>query len=207
VTDRATNGRGVIESRPFDLAAVASEPEHPTGAGASVRPLHPLQAELIAAAGAVLLLVSLLLLPGFGVAGRVGRFAPRAATIGSEGAWHTLTVLRWPALLTVAVALMPLLARPAQRWLGLPRRTHEIVAALGGLTALLLAYRVLIQLPDPSRVVDQQAGAILGLLGALVIALGGLESIRAHAAPARARRATRVRHASSPPGELARARG
>jgi len=100
---------------------------------------------------------------------------------------------------------VPLLSRPAHRWLGLPKRTNEAVAVLGGLTAVMLGYRVLIDLPDPSRVVDQQAGAILGLLGALVIALGGLESTRAHAARARAREVrTRTRRDSVPPGEFAR---
>lgn len=169
------------------------------------RPLHPLEAELIAAAGAILLLVSLLFLKWFGLGGAVGRFAPRAAATGSVGAWHTLGWLRWLALLAIAVALSPLLVRPAERWLGLPRRTNAAVAALGGLTALLLSYRVLIDLPDPSRVVDQKAGAILGLVGALLIAVGGLESMRAHVTPARARRKrTRSRRASVPPGHIAR---
>ena len=60
-------------------------------------------------------------------------------------------------------------------------------------------------LPDPSRVVDQQVGAILGLVGALMITLGGLESMRAQAARARARQLrTRPRRTGGSPGELAR---
>jgi hypothetical protein len=202
VGDVAASPARPARSRPFDLAAHVSDPA-PAG---HPRALDPRQAELIAAAGAVVLVVSLLFLPWFGTAVATGRFASRAVTPGSEGAWHTLPLLRWLVLVAVVVAVLPLIIRPASRWLGLPRRTSAAIAALGGLTALLLGFRVLIDLPDPSRVVDQQVGAILGLLGALAIALGGLELMRAHAAErARARQArTRTRRTSVPPGELAR---
>jgi len=197
VTELAEVARGAVEPHLFDHA--------PEEGGPAVRPLAPVQAELVAGAGAAVLIASLLFLPWFGVDRPVGGFAARAAVTGTEGAWHTLTVLRWVVLIVVAIALVPLLSRPAHRWLGLPKRTNEAVAVLGGLTAVMLGYRVLIDLPDPSRVVDQQAGAILGLLGALVIALGGLESTRAHAARARAREVrTRTRRDSVPPGEFAR---
>jgi hypothetical protein len=49
--------------------------------------------------------------------------------------------------------------------------------AFGAITSLLLFYRVLISLPEPSRVIDQKLGAVLGLACALGIALGGLEAI------------------------------
>ncbi|MEA2197938.1 MAG: hypothetical protein QOJ25_1989 [Solirubrobacteraceae bacterium] len=166
--------RGDAMSDPAPRGDAMSDPA-PRG---DARALHPLEAELIAAAGAVLLLVALLFLKWFGVGGAVGRFAPRAETTASVGAWHALTIVRWLALLTVVVALLPLLVRLGQRWLGVPRRIHAAVAAFGGVTALLLSYRVLIDLPDPSRVVDQKAGAILGVVGALVIAVGGVESMR-----------------------------
>ena len=173
--------------------------------GEEPRALRPLQAELLAAAGAGVLLVSLLFLKWFGLGGAVGRFAPRAAATGSEGAWHTLTLLRWPALLAAVLALLPLLARPAGRWVGLPRRTPAAVAALGAATTLLLSYRVLIDLPDPNHVVDQKAGAILGLLGALLIVVGGVESMRAQAVHARAQRTRRQsRRARGLAAEIAR---
>jgi hypothetical protein len=155
------------------------------------RPLRPFPTELIAATGAILLLVSLLFLKWFGVGGAVGRFAPPALATGSEGAWHTLTLLRWLALFTIGVALVPLVMRSAQRWIGPPRRTNAAVAALGGVTTLLLGYRVLIDLPDPKHVVDQKAGAILALLGALLIVVGGVESTRTQDAPSPRRRARR----------------
>jgi hypothetical protein len=157
--------------------------------GDDARPLRPFQAELIAAGGAMILLVSLLFLKWFGLGSVLGRFAPRAPATGSEGAWHTLTLLRWPALVTIAVALLPLLMRLGQRWIGAPRRVHRAVAALGGVTTLLLGYRVLIDLPDPRHVVDQKAGAIVGVLGALLIVVGGAESMRTEAAQSPRRRA------------------
>ncbi len=43
---------------------------------------------------------------------------------------------------------------------------------------MLLTYRVLINLPSPSDVVDQKLGAVLGLVCAYGIAVGGFESIR-----------------------------
>ncbi|MDQ6806535.1 MAG: hypothetical protein M3065_16570 [Actinomycetota bacterium] len=170
------------------------------------RPLHPLQAELIAAAGAILLLVSLVFLKWFGLGGVVGHFASRTAGTGPVGAWHTLTLLRWLALLTIGVALLPLLVRPAQRWVGVGRRTNAALTLLGGLTTLLLGYRVLIDLPDPNHVVDQKAGAILGLAGALLIVVGGVESMRTHAAssPPRGRAGRPSRRARGVPGEIAR---
>jgi hypothetical protein len=190
----------MTDQDPFGLRAAANEP-----LSAEARVLHPLQAELMTAAGAVLLLVSLLFLKWFGLGGEVGRFAPRAVATASEGAWHTLTLLRWLALLTVAVALLPLLVRPAKRWFDLPRRAPAAVAALGSATTLLLGYRVLIDLPEPNRVVDQKAGAILGLLGALLIVIGGVESMRTQAVqspPRGARR--RSRRSRGVAGEIAR---
>jgi hypothetical protein len=69
----------------------------------------------------------------------------------------------------------------------------------------MLAYRVLVDLPDPSRVVDQRAGAILGLLAACAIAIGGVESTRARAARMRARNERRQSaRPTGVPGGLAR---
>jgi hypothetical protein len=181
------SGSGGIDPRSFDPAGAVRDPAHDQ----EPRPLRPLQAELIAAAGAGLLVVALLFLKWFGLGDSVGSFAPRAATTGSEGAWHTLTLLRWPALLAAGVALLPLLVRPVQRWIGLPRQTHTVVAFLGSVTVLLLSYRVLIDLPDPSHVVDQKAGAIVGLLGALLIVVGGVESSRSQAVHSRVARRRR----------------
>jgi hypothetical protein len=187
---------------PGDDSALAHDE---SGLAEDPRPLRPIQAELIAAAGASLLLCALLFMKWFGVGGAVGRFAPRATATGSVGAWHTLTLLRWPVLLAVAVSFLPLLARAGHRWVGTPRRAYAAVAVVGGATTLLLGFRVLIDLPDPNRVVDQKAGAILALLGALFIVIGGVESMRAQASvtPPRRRR-RRSRRARGVAREIAR---
>jgi hypothetical protein len=49
---------------------------------------------------------------------------------------------------------------------------------LGTATAALVAYRVLIDLPKSSSVVDVKLGGYLGLAAAIGIAIGGFESIR-----------------------------
>ena len=203
MTDLAELGRGVVEPRPLGRA-VPEAPAPPrlfdfevdgsvdaTSADQS-RPLDPLHGELIAGAGAALLLGALWLLPWFSidrVATARGSSLTRSLStaVGSEGAWQALAWMRWVLVVAGVVALLPLLARLARRWVGLPRGTHGVVAAMGALAALMLTYRVLIDMPDPSRVVDQRAGAILGLLAASAIAVGGVQSTRARAARTRAR--------------------
>jgi hypothetical protein len=201
VREGADLGRGGVGPRQSPRAVAVPE----LAGEEDPRPLHPLQAELIAAAGGSILLVALLFLKWFGLGGPVGRFAPRAVAAGSEGAWNTLTLLRWPALVAGGIALLPLLVRPAHRWVGLPRRMPTVVAVLGAVMTLLLGYRVLIDLPDPSHVVDQKAGAILGLLGALLIVVGGVESMRAQTVHSSAgRRRGRSRRSRGLAAEIAR---
>jgi hypothetical protein len=53
------------------------------------------------------------------------------------------------------------------------------VTVLGLLTALVLTYRVLIDLPSAPSVVDQKVGAYLGMLSAYGVALGGYHALRA----------------------------
>ena len=66
----------------------------------------------------------------------------------------------------------------SQRSHGSRTDTSLLIFALGALTFLLLLYRVLIVLPQPTMVIDQKLGALLGLACAFGIALGGFESIR-----------------------------
>ena len=73
------------------------------------------------------------------------------------------------------------------------------MAVLGGLTTLLLVYRVLISLPA-AEVTDQKLGAVLAVVAALAVMLGGIESMRSgrvrdrwlvHRSSARPRRVSR----------------
>jgi hypothetical protein len=54
-----------------------------------------------------------------------------------------------------------------------------IVTVLGGVSAVALIYRVLINTPGPN--LDQRAGAYLGLVATIGIAYGGYKSMREEA--------------------------
>ena len=120
---------------------------------------------------------------------------PRSRRSGIEtavNAWKELTIARWLILLAVIVALGSVILHATQKSHGAKTDTSVLVAAMGTLVSIVLAYRVLINLPHPSSVVDIKIGAYLGLLAALGIALGGYDSILEE----RARRGKHVRRRS-----------
>jgi hypothetical protein len=143
--------------------------------------------ELISATSGLLLLVTMFALAWYGVDGIPGR-TPRL--VYAESAWHGLTVVRWVMLATSVAAVGSVPLHYSQRSHGVRTETGLLVTLLGTLTAALLIYRVLIALPSSDRVVDQKLGAFLGVLWALGIAYGGLESLREE----------RSRRRASPPG-------
>lgn len=154
--------------------------------------------ELIAAASGLVLLVLMFATDWYGVAGIPGTSA-HAQAVSGQDAWTGLTDLRWLMLVTIVLAWVSVavhLLRASRSVIALVRLA---LAGLGTLTALLLTYRVLIDLPSPSDVVDQKLGALLGVVCAYGIAVGGFESIREQRA--RARRPQRpdpgLEHASS----------
>jgi hypothetical protein len=99
-------------------------------------------------------------------------------------------------LATIAVTLGSFAIHFTQRKHGNQTETGLIITILGGATAALLVYRVLINLPASNKVVDQKLGALLGVLSAIGIAVGGFESLREERARAR-RLAQRARPANS----------
>jgi hypothetical protein len=120
--------------------------------------------ELLAGAGAVLLLVFMLALPWYGGAGRTG---------GSLTGWEALTNLRWLLVVTIAAALFLVFVQVTRRAPAIPVTTSMFVAILGLIGALALVYRVLI---NPGS--HEQVGAYLGLVAAIGIAGGGYWSMR-----------------------------
>ena len=70
----------------------------------------------------------------------------------------------------------PLRYRPVSRPVVAAARLT--VLTLGTVTFVAVAWRVLIALPTPYRVVDQKLGAFMGVISALGIALGGYQSVR-----------------------------
>jgi hypothetical protein len=113
--------------------------------------------ELLAGAGAVLLLVFML----------AGKWA------GSHSGWMALTSLRWLIAVTVAAALGLLILQATRRAPAVPVTMSLIVMLLGIITVLALVYRVLINPPG-----QQHAAAYLGLLSAIALAYGGYLSLR-----------------------------
>ena len=85
--------------------------------------------------------------------------------------------------MTIVVAIGSVVLHASQRSHGTRTDTSLVIFTLGSLTSLLLLYRVLIVLPQASKVIDQKLGAILGLACAFGIALGGFESIPRAANP------------------------
>jgi hypothetical protein len=131
--------------------------------------------EIISALSALALLPIMFLLEWYGTVG-----LPRSRRSGIEtavNAWQELTVTRWLMLLAALVALGSVILHATQKSHGTKTDTSLLVAGIGGVTAVVLGYRVLINLPHPSSVVDIKVGAYLGLLAVLGIALGGYDSI------------------------------
>ncbi len=137
-----------------------------------------LSGEAISAVSAVLLLILMFAAKWYGAAGAGDALATRSSLTTSQNAWQALTLLRWLMLLTALVAIGAMVLRITQRAHGTPTDLSAVVMTLGSITALLLGYRVLINLPSPSTVLDQKLGAFLGLLCAIGIAFGGYESRR-----------------------------
>lgn len=154
---------------------------------AAPRPARYRRGELISAAAALLLLGAMFLLKWYGVAAVPSAFAARSATSTAENAWSGLTIVRWLLLLTIVVAVGSVAIHISQRRHATKTDTGIAVAALGTVSAIMLSCRVLIVLPSPSEVTDQKIGAVLGLLCAVGIALGGFESLREERARAQAR--------------------
>jgi len=151
--------------------------------------------ELFSLAGAVALLILMFAFKWFGVAGMASRTTARPAIQSAINAWSALSVVRWLMLATILLAIGSFVLHATQRGHGARTNTSPAITALGGLTAALLCYRVLIDLPDPDKVLDQKLGAVLGLLSAIAIAFGGFDALREERARerqamARSRRST-----------------
>jgi cytochrome b561 len=134
--------------------------------------------ELISGLSALLLLGLMFGVEWFGVAGVPGASQTRAATTTAVDAWHAMSILRWLMLVTILVTVGAVVLHATQRSHGRMTETGFLIAGLGGVTAALLVWRVLIQLPKPDQIIDQKLGAVIGLVAALGIAFGGYERWR-----------------------------
>jgi hypothetical protein len=152
--------------------------EAPTAetAGATHRP-RLRQGALITAGSALVLLVVMFATKWYGVDEIPGRVATRTQVTHSANAWNSLSIVRWLMLATIVVAVGSVLLHGSQRSHGSKTNTGALVALLGSVTAVVLIYRVLIDLPSAGSVIDQKLGAIIGVLAAVGIAIGGYESM------------------------------
>lgn len=132
---------------------------------------------MTSALGALLLLILIFATKWYGVAGVPDPSATRPAISSAENAWDGLVVVRWVMLLCIFAALGSVVLHTSQRSHGTRTDTSLAILGLGGLTFALLFYRVLLVLPQASKVIDQKLGAVLGLTCALAITLGGVESV------------------------------
>ncbi len=135
--------------------------------------------EWLVGASAVLLLVFLFALPWYEIHSPIGSSGPAALGLTTSfNGWDELTRLRWLFVLTIASAFLLVYFQATRRAPALPAAFSVIVTVLGGLTALALLYRVVINVPGIDSVVQAQPGAYLGLASACLLACGAFLSMR-----------------------------
>ena len=110
-----------------------------------------------------------------------GAVAPQAEHLGfptSVNGWHGLTTLRWFMLVTIALSLALVYFQATRRSPAVPVSLSVIVLVVALITLIALIYRVLINEPGPDSLIDQKAGAFIGLIATLAIVWGGYLSLR-----------------------------
>ena len=181
------------DAAPSEDAAPISDPAPPEETATRPQRLRLRQGALISAGSAVVLLVVMFATKWYGVDEIPGRVATRTQVTHAASAWHALSIVRWLMLVTIVVAIGSVLLHGSQHSHGSKTNTGALVAVLGSITSVVLIDRVLIDLPSANSVVDQKFGAIVGLLAAIGIAIGGYESMLEERA-----RARRHMHSSRP---------
>jgi hypothetical protein len=133
--------------------------------------------EVVAAGGAIVLLAALFLVPWFRVAAP-GGVGSRAGLRVSLDGWQALTTTRWVLLLTIAACLLLVLLTVSRRAPAIPAVSSMVTCVLGGVSLLVLVYRIVDHPGLESRV-----GIYLGLVAVLAIGYGGYLSLRTESSP------------------------
>lgn len=126
---------------------------------------------------AVALVVFLFALPWYGLKTPFGWTAATLGVPTSFTGWDALRHMRWLLLITPASAIALGYFQASRRAPAIPVTLSVVVTVLGALTALLLIYRVLLDVPGSGEL-HARVGAYLGLLSALGITYGGYASMR-----------------------------
>ncbi len=134
--------------------------------------------EWIAGAGSIVLLASMFLLKWYGLTAAVTPMAQRLGISTSVNGWHGHTTLRWFMLVTVVLGLALAYFQAARRAPAVPVSIGAVTIVVALITLIALLYRVLINEPGPDSLIDQKAGAFVGLLATLAIVVGAYLSLR-----------------------------
>ena len=128
--------------------------------------------EWIAGAGGLVLLASMLLIPWYGLTrGSSGRGPVFFVAYNVDG-WNGLTHGHWVMVLTIIVAFALVYLQGTRKSPALPVTLSLFVTILGVISTLWLLYRDFI-----STAGSLKLGAIIGLLSALAVAVGGWASL------------------------------
>jgi hypothetical protein len=129
--------------------------------------------EWVVGAGGLLLLTSTLLLPWFQLTQSSGPPGPKYFIMLSVDGWHGLRHAHWLLAVTILAAFALVFVQATRQAPAVPVTASVMACLLGGLSALWLIYRVVI---DPAG--GREIGGWIGLLGACAIAYGGYASLR-----------------------------
>jgi hypothetical protein len=133
----------------------------------------------IAAIGAVLLFIFLFFFDWYTIGGALGALVERAGVSKpTVNGWHGHSILRWFMLLTIIGTVTLAYLAAAGRKLSMAVSPTAILTALSGVTAICLAYRVIINNPGPDSVITTKIGAWLGLISIITVAVGGFLAMR-----------------------------
>jgi hypothetical protein len=132
------------------------------------------RAEWLVGIGAIVLLLSLFLLDWYGAGISFGRLSIGVSVDG----WHGHTILRWFMLVTIALALATWLASALADTDALPLTLCVVLFDVAFVTAIALAWRVVVNEPGPNDLVSVKAGAWVGLAACVAVAVGAYLMMR-----------------------------
>jgi len=126
----------------------------------------------IVGAGGLVLLASMLLIPWYGLTRGSGGSGPIYFVSYSVDGWNGLTHGHWLMVLTIIFAFALFIFQGTRRAPAVPVTLSLFATSLGVLATLWLVYRDFI-----SAAGSLKLGAVIGLVSALAIAVGGWDSL------------------------------
>ena len=124
------------------------------------------QGEKVAAGSAIVLFI-VMFFSWFGASGQVEALGSAIGVDTSANAWQSFDFIDLVLLATIAVAIGAAVVKASDTPVNIPLST--VVTVLGGLSTLLVLYRIL----DPPSDASRKFGVFLGLLLAAALTYGG----------------------------------